>query len=83
MARTPTPEVVKTNFGSPDFNEAHHPYCVLLSSMHSVGLYNGRYGFSQFVIRTQTTCHNHTHPDDHFAQRSRNVPAAGRGYARP
>jgi hypothetical protein len=23
--------------------------------MHSVGLYNGRYGFSQFVVRTQTT----------------------------
>jgi hypothetical protein len=55
MARTPTPDVVKTNVGSPDFNEAHHPYCGLLSSMHSVGLYNGRYGFSQFVIRTQTT----------------------------
>jgi hypothetical protein len=55
MARTPIPDVVKTNVGSPDFNEVHHPYCGLLSSMHSVGLYNGRYGFSQFVIRTQTT----------------------------
>jgi hypothetical protein len=38
MARTPTPDAVKTNVGSPDFNEAHHPYCGLLSSMHSVGL---------------------------------------------
>jgi hypothetical protein len=55
MARTPTPDAVKTNRGSPDFNEAHHPYCGLLSSMHSWGLYNGRYGFSSFVIRTQTT----------------------------
>jgi hypothetical protein len=55
MARTPAPDAVKTNQGSPDFNEAHHPYCGLLSSMHSVGLYNGRYGFSRFVIRTQTT----------------------------
>jgi hypothetical protein len=55
MARTPIADAVKTNVGSPDFNEAHHPYCGLLSSMHSVGLYNGRYGFSQFVIRTQTT----------------------------
>jgi hypothetical protein len=53
MARTPTPDAVKTNRGSPDFNEAHHPYCGLLSSMHSWGLYNGRYGF--FVPRTQTT----------------------------
>jgi hypothetical protein len=55
MARTPTPDAVKTNRGSPDFNEAHHPYCGLLSSMHSFGLYNGRYGFSNFVPRTQTT----------------------------
>lgn len=55
MARTPTPDAVKTNRGSPDFNEAHHPYCGLLSSMHSWGLYNGRYGFSQFVVRTQAT----------------------------
>jgi hypothetical protein len=55
MARTPISDIVKTNVGSPDFNEAHHPYCGLLSSMHSVGLYNGRYGFSQFVVRTQTT----------------------------
>jgi len=55
MARTPTPDAVKTNRGSPDFNERHHPYCGLLSSMHSFGLYNGRYGFSNFVPRTQTT----------------------------
>jgi hypothetical protein len=55
MARTPTPDAVRTNRGSPDFNEAHHPYCGLLSSMHSWGLYNGRYGFSKFVPRTQTT----------------------------
>ncbi len=55
MARTPTPDLVKTNRGSPDFNEARHPYCGLLSSMHTSGLYNGRYGFSKFVPRSQTT----------------------------
>jgi Protein of unknown function (DUF3891) len=55
MVRTPSPDALKTNRGSPDFNEAHHPYCGLLSSMHSWGLYNGRYGFSNFVIRTQST----------------------------
>jgi len=55
MARTPAPDAVKTNRGSPDFNEAYHPYCGLLSSMHSFGLYNGRYGFSRFVVRTQAT----------------------------
>jgi Protein of unknown function (DUF3891) len=55
MVKTPIPDLVKTNRGSPDFNEAHHPYCGLLSSMHTVGLYNGRYGFSKFIARTQTT----------------------------
>jgi Protein of unknown function (DUF3891) len=55
MVRTPFADLVKTNIGSPDFNEAHDPYCGLLSSMHTVGLYNGRYGFSQFIIRTQSS----------------------------
>jgi Protein of unknown function (DUF3891) len=51
MSRTPAVASVKTNRGSPDFNEAHHPYCGLLSSMHTWGLYNKRYGFTQFVVR--------------------------------
>jgi hypothetical protein len=55
MSRTPTPENMKTNIVSPDFNERHHPYCGLLSSMHSWGLYNRRYGFTQFVVRTRKT----------------------------
>ncbi len=55
MSRTPALESVKTNRGSPDFNEAHHPYCGLLSSMHTWGLYNKRYGFTQFVVRTRNT----------------------------
>jgi hypothetical protein len=55
MARTPVPDAVKTARGSPDFNEAHHPYCGLLSSMHSWGLYNSRYGLSSFVARPRTS----------------------------
>jgi hypothetical protein len=55
MARTPPVDAVKTNRGSPAFNEAHHPYCGLLSSMHTWGLYNRRYGFTQFVVRTRKT----------------------------
>jgi hypothetical protein len=55
MSRTPAVDSVKTNRGSPDFNEAHHPYCGLLSSMHTWGLYNKRYGFTQFVVRTRNT----------------------------
>lgn len=45
------PEAVETNRLSPDFNEDRHPYCGLLSSMHSWGLYNARYGFSEFRVR--------------------------------
>jgi Protein of unknown function (DUF3891) len=54
MARTPLADALKTNKGSPDFNEAHHPYSGLLSSMHTWGLYNRRYGFTNFVIRGRT-----------------------------
>tara|TARA_B100000686_G_C16785734_1_gene975116 strand:+ start:950 stop:1786 length:837 start_codon:yes stop_codon:yes gene_type:complete len=46
----PVPNVVTTSKLSPDFNEKHHAYCGLLSSMHSWGLYNDRYGYSQFRV---------------------------------
>jgi hypothetical protein len=36
---------------SPDFNEARHGYCGLLASMHTWGLYNARYGFTDFRVR--------------------------------
>lgn len=55
MAQTPADDAVKTNRGSPDANERHHPYSGLLSSMHTWGLYNRRYGFSQFQVRTRST----------------------------
>ena len=40
-----------TSILSPDFNQRHHDYCGLLTSMHSWGLYNTRYGFSEFRVR--------------------------------
>ena len=46
----PVSNVVNTSKLSPNFNEAKHAYCGLLSSMHSWGLYNDRYGFSQFRV---------------------------------
>ena len=46
----PVPNVVTTSKLSPDFNEKQHAYCGLLSSMHSWGLYNDRYGYSQFRV---------------------------------
>ena len=53
MAKTPPVEAVKTNSGSPDFNEANNAYSGLLSSMHTWGLYNRRYGFSRFALRVR------------------------------
>jgi len=51
LATTPPMDAIATNWKSPDFNERHHPYCGLLSSMHSWGLYNARYGYSEFRVR--------------------------------
>lgn len=50
LTQTPLPYLVKTSKASPDFNEAHHDFCGLLSSMHTYGLFNGRYGLSDFVF---------------------------------
>ena len=44
LVNTPFSEALITNRASPDFNAEHHPLCGLLSSMHSCGFYNGRYG---------------------------------------
>lgn len=50
LVETPAEDITPTSAGSPDFNERRHPYCGLLSSMHSWGLYNGRYGTSDYVL---------------------------------
>lgn len=46
----PVPGVVTTSRSSPEFNESRHAYCGLLSSMHSWGLYNERYGLTGFRV---------------------------------
>jgi hypothetical protein len=50
LIETPAEYITVTSRRSPDFNERHHPYCGLMSSMHSWGLYNGRYGLSKLVL---------------------------------
>jgi len=50
LIETPRETTLATAVRSPDFNEAHHPFCGLLSSMHIWGLYNGRYGYSDRVL---------------------------------
>lgn len=47
----PVLDGLATSRKSPDFNERRHAYCGLLSSMHSWGLYNARYGFTEFRTR--------------------------------
>ena len=50
LTQTPLPYLVNTSKASPEFNEAHHAFCGLLSSMHTYGLFNGRYGMSDFIF---------------------------------
>jgi hypothetical protein len=47
FTETPAALLVDVHARSPDINEAHHPFCGLLASMHTWGLYNGRYGLSE------------------------------------
>jgi len=50
LTETPFEFITVTSKLSPDFNQRQHPYCGLISSMHSWGLYNGRYGISDLVL---------------------------------
>ena len=50
LVETPAQFITVTSAGSPDYNQRQHPYCGLMSSMHSWGLYNGRYGLSDMVL---------------------------------
>lgn len=50
LVDTPPEFITVTSKLSPDFNQRQHPYCGLISSMHSWGLYNGRYGLSKLVL---------------------------------
>ena len=49
LVKTPFNYILETSRASPDFNQAHSPFCGLVSSMHSYGLYNGRYGLSDAI----------------------------------
>jgi hypothetical protein len=53
LIETPAEYITVTSRLSPDFNERQHPFCGLISSMHSWGLYNGRYGLSDLVLIKQ------------------------------
>jgi hypothetical protein len=63
LVETPFERIVKTSAGSPDFNSKRHAYCGLLSSMHSWGLYNGRYGLSDLVLLDKLADENREEAD--------------------
>jgi hypothetical protein len=50
LTQTPLPYLLQSSVASPEFNERYHPFCGLLSSMHTYGLFNGRYGLSDFIF---------------------------------
>ena len=54
LAETPIQHISVTSRLSPEFNQRHHPFCGLISSMHSWGLYNGRYGLSKWCCWTRS-----------------------------
>jgi hypothetical protein len=58
LVETPAQYITVTSRLSPDFNQRHHPYCGLMSSMHSWGLYNGRYGLSNLVLIDKIAPHH-------------------------
>lgn len=64
LVQTPFAYIVKTSAASPEFNGREHPFCGLLSSMHSWGLYNGRYGMSEMVLLNSLADENRTRADE-------------------
>jgi Protein of unknown function (DUF3891) len=50
LVATPVKDIVKTGAHGPDLNEARSIYAGLLSSMHTYGLYTGRYGLSDKIF---------------------------------
>ena len=50
LTQTPLPYLLITSEGSPSANEAFHPLSGIISSMHTYGLFNGRYGLSDRIV---------------------------------
>jgi len=63
LVETPFSAIVETSSASPDANGQHHPFCELISSMHSWGLYNGRYGMSDKMLLDTLAAENRSIAD--------------------
>jgi hypothetical protein len=51
LGRVPADFGIEANRRSAELNERRHLYCGLISSMHGWGLFNSRYGLSNFRVR--------------------------------
>jgi len=67
LVETPAKYITVTSRLSPEFNQRQHPYCGLLSSTHSWGLYNGRYGLSRMVLIDKIPEHDRPFADHMLA----------------
>lgn len=50
LTQTPLPYLVATSAGSPQANEAYDLYSGIISSLHTYGLFHGRYGLSDKIF---------------------------------
>jgi hypothetical protein len=50
LTQTPMAALIASGARSPEFNARFHPVAGLISSMHTWGLWNGRYGLSDRII---------------------------------
>ena len=62
LVETPIQHISVTSRLSPEFNQRHHPYTGLISSMHSWGLYNGRYRYQKLKMICSTRSRNQDRP---------------------
>ena len=50
LLQTPLQDLIKAGPNSVVHNQAHHPFCGLMVSLHVCGLYNGRFGLSDKIV---------------------------------
>lgn len=50
LTQTPMRKLIESGNKSPDSNEAYNSYSGIISSMHTYGLYHGRYGLSDKIV---------------------------------
>jgi hypothetical protein len=68
LVKTPLPQIIRSGSRGPDLNERRHAYCGLISSMHTYGLYCGRYGLSDKIFVNMIPAEHRPAVDDLLAR---------------